>query len=538
MTEKNKISLELTEAKEFAELATTIAEDAKIKAEQATRIAEDAVKAKQQFLSSMSHEIRTPLNGIIGFTKILLRDGVTDIQRKQLEAVKTSSDILLVLINDILDLAKIEAGQMNIERIGLNLSDLIKTVLGTFELRFEEKELKIGKRYDNKIPQILLGDPVRISQILLNLISNAFKFTPNRGQISINVNLMNQDEDRAMVEFVLTDTGVGIPADKLSIIFEPFIQSSSDTARRFGGTGLGLSIVKRLVTLMHGTISIASALDKGTTVTFVLPLRKTTATEISREKDTVLLVDDLKELGKLKILLVEDIPVNQFLALTILDDYGFVVDTAENGRMAIELIEKNDYDIILMDLMMPEMGGFEATQFIRAMPSLKARVPIIALTADVNKSDVDRCIIVGMNDYVSKPFNSTDLINKIVRLLKKDKSTIVQRICNLDYLRNQSPNKPEFVKKMIHLLLKHLPISMVEMNEFLKSESWQELGEIAHKLRPSLTLIGMPEEIVTATLKIEEYSFAKSNLHLIPALVLEVNEALQQGLVELAGEVS
>ncbi len=533
VTDKNRIAAELTEAKEFAELATGIAEEAKRKAESATIIAEDAVKAKQQFLSSMSHEIRTPLNGIIGFTKILLRDVLTDTQRKQLEAVKTSSDILLVLINDILDLAKIEAGQMNIEKIGLKLSDLINTVLGTFELRFEEKELRIRKRYDDKIPQILLGDPVRISQILLNLLSNSFKFTPNRGQISINVNLLNQDEENASVEFVFTDTGIGISPEKLSIIFEPFIQSSSDTARRYGGTGLGLSIVKRLVTLMDGTISVASKLDEGTTVTFVLPLKKTTATEISREKDTILLAQDLKDLGQLNILLVEDIPVNQFLALTILDDFGFKVDTAENGKIAIEMLEKNDYDIILMDLMMPEMGGFEATQYIRTkMHSSKSNIPIIALTADVNKSDVDKCHKVGMNDYVSKPFNPTDLMNKIIRLLKK-----TEKICNLDHLKAQSPKKPEFVSKMIQLLLKQIPVSIEEMHACLKSESWQGLGEAAHKLRPSIVMIGMDKELVKMTLQIEEYAFAKKNLDLIPKLVQKLRTALERAFIELEEEL-
>jgi signal transduction histidine kinase/ActR/RegA family two-component response regulator len=389
-------------------------QDAKEKAEQSQ-------KAKEQFLASMSHEIRTPLNGIIGFTKILLRNKVSDEQKPQLEAIKASSDILLVLINDILDLSKIEAGKMNIETTELKLSELINTVLGTFELRLQEKELKISKYYDDQIPKILVGDPVRISQILLNLLSNAVKFTSNGGVISITVNLLSQYDEYSNIELVIADTGIGIPEDKLDTIFEPFVQSSKDTARKYGGTGLGLSIVKRLVNLMGGTIAVKSEITKGSAFSIFLPLRNTTAIEIDNEIETKGSTEELKRLGKLKILLAEDIPINQYLAQTILHDFGFESDTAENGKIAIELLEKNEYDIILMDLMMPEMNGFETTEYIRTkMQPPKSRIPIIALTADVTKADVDKCSEVGMNGYVSKPINETDLLDKIARLVKKN----------------------------------------------------------------------------------------------------------------------
>jgi PAS domain S-box-containing protein len=401
VTEQKRIATELTEAKDLAE---------------------KLAGAKDQFLASMSHEIRTPLNGIIGFTKILLRNEVTDIQKHQLDAIKTSSDILLVLINDILDLAKIEAGKMNIETTELKLSELVNSVLGTFELRFQEKELKINKQYDDHIPKILIGDPVRINQILLNLLSNSVKFTGNGGQISINVNLLKEDDVTSNIELIISDTGIGISPEKLEVIFQPFMQSSNDTARKYGGTGLGLSIVKQLVDLMGGTISVQSKLNKGSAFTITIPLKKTIATEISNDTETKVQSDDLKQLGKLKILLAEDIPINQFLAQIILHDFGFETDTAENGKIAIELLEKNNYDIILMDLMMPEMNGFEATQHIRnKMKSPKSTIPIIALTADVTKADVDKCSEVGMNEYVSKPINETDLLNKIARLVKRKK---------------------------------------------------------------------------------------------------------------------
>jgi signal transduction histidine kinase/ActR/RegA family two-component response regulator len=390
-------------------------QDAKEKAEQSQ-------KAKEQFLASMSHEIRTPLNGIIGFTKILLRNEMSEKQKPQLEAIKASSDILLVLINDILDLAKIEAGKMNIETAELKLPELVNSVLGSFELRFLEKELKINTHVDDRIPKILIGDPVRINQILLNLISNSVKFTSDGGQISIQVNLLEEDEEKTNIELIVSDTGIGIPQEKLETIFQPFMQSSSDTARKYGGTGLGLSIIQRLVDLMGGTVSVKSKMNEGSTFTITLPLTKTKAKEISKKIEINNHIDDLKSIGKLKILLAEDIPINQFLAKTILHDFGFESDVAENGKIATQLLEKNHYDIILMDLMMPEMNGFEATQFIRTkMQPPKSTIPIIALTADVTKADVDRCAEVGMDEYVSKPINETDLLNKIVLLIKKNK---------------------------------------------------------------------------------------------------------------------
>jgi CheY-like chemotaxis protein len=375
----------------------------------------------------MSHEIRTPLNGIIGFTKLLLNDGLNEKQRKQMDAVKTSGDILLVIINDILDLAKIEAGKMDIEETELKLAELINTTLDSFELRFREKELTINQHYDKRISKILLGDPVRISQLLVNLLGNAVKFTPKGGQIGINVNLVeqsafpvNSEEETENIEFVISDTGIGIPAENLETIFESFTQSSNDTARKYGGTGLGLSIVKQIADLMGGIVAVKSQLNQGSVFTIILPLKKTTATKIKGKKEAVLLADELKQLPHLKILLAEDNVINQFLAQTILHKFGFDVDTAENGKIAIELLEKNHYDIILMDLMMPEMGGFEATKYIRNnMKPPKSTIPIIALTADVYKTTEDKYSEVGINDSVSKPFDVVDLIDKIVRLTQK-----------------------------------------------------------------------------------------------------------------------
>jgi len=382
----------------------------------------EAGKARQEFFAALSHEIRTPLNGIIGFTNVLLKEELTLNQKKYLESIKQSGDILQVLINDILDFLKIESDKINIEIIELKLAELINSVLGSFEIRLKEKELVLNKSYDEQIPFILSGDPVRISQILFNLIGNSIKFTPNGGQINVSIGLQLYDEEKANIEIIVSDTGIGVPPEKLESIFEPFVQSSSDTTRNYGGTGLGLSIVKRLVNMMDGTISVKSKLKEGTTFTIILPLKKTTATEISKKVESTISADEPKRIGKLKVLLAEDSKLNQLLVKIILDGFGFETDIADNGKIVIQLLAENNYDIILMDLQMPEMDGYQTTQYIRSeMKSTKSTIPIIALTANISEIDMDKCKTIGMDDYISKPFNEVDLLNKISGLVKKFK---------------------------------------------------------------------------------------------------------------------
>ena len=234
---------------------------------------------KDQFMSNMSHEIRTPLSIILGFTKILLRTDITESQKRQLKAIKTSGDTLLVVINDILDLSKIEAGKMVLEETEIEVPHIIESVLNTFELRLKEKEIRLHTQYDNRIPKWLLGDPVRINQIVLNLIDNAIKFTSDGGAIDVKVNLLKEDHKKTILEIKVTDTGIGIAPDQLKNIFDPFTQSMSNTTRKYGGSGLGLNIVKQLIDLMDGTISVKSKLSVGSVFTFTLSLKKVPITE-------------------------------------------------------------------------------------------------------------------------------------------------------------------------------------------------------------------------------------------------------------------
>lgn len=387
----------------------------------AKETAENLAKVKDEFMSSMSHEVRTPLNGIIGFTEILLKsNNLEPNQLKQLEAIKTSGDILLVIINDILDIAKIESGKMSIEQNPLKLKELTELIVDTFAVKINEKQLNFSINIDSKTPSIVAGDSVRLSQIFFNFISNAIKFTPKNGNINLNIKPISINDKLANIEFSINDTGIGIPEEKLNSVFEPFVQTSNDTARKYGGTGLGLTIVKKLVELMKGNIRVESTLGVGTTFTIVLPMiiLDEPSESYSNQKTNNDIPSIKLENKKLKILLAEDNLINQFLAKTILAKLNHDVVTVENGAMALEEVQKNKYDLILMDLMMPEMDGYEATQKIRNLSDIKlSKIPIIAFTADVTNSVISKCTEVGMNGYLSKPIDSNLLnttINKII----------------------------------------------------------------------------------------------------------------------------
>jgi PAS domain S-box-containing protein len=402
ITEQLRIEKELIRAKEVAELATEIADTAKITAEKLRNIAEDAVKAKQLFLSNMSHEIRTPMNAIIGFTKVMMKTNLTANQKVYLSAIKVSGDSLIVLINDILDLAKVDAGKMTFESVPFKLDNSTSAMLNLFEIKILEKNILLIKNYDPKIPKVLLGDPVRLHQIIINLLSNAIKFT-HEGSITFEVKMIFENDVKVTIEFSIADTGIGVSEEKLVTIFEKFQQASSNTARLFGGTGLGLAIVKQLVEQQGGAVYITRQLGVGTTLSFTLDFLKTDA-NAEEERLIELSVSDQV---KIKVLVVEDIELNQLLMKTLLEDFGFEQDVASNGRIAIEMMQMNTYDIILMDLQMPEMNGFETTDNIRNV--MHSKIPIIALTADVTTVDVARCEAVGMNDYLAKPVNEDQL---------------------------------------------------------------------------------------------------------------------------------
>jgi PAS domain S-box-containing protein len=401
------IMMDITKQK----LIDKLLEESKSKAEIAKEIAENAVIAKQQFLSNMSHEIRTPMNAIIGFTKVLNKTDLTEKQREYVRAVKSSGDTLIVLINDILDLAKVDAGKMVFVKAPFKIADSIATILNLFEIKIQESNLELVKEYDYNIPQIVLGDAIRLHQILINLLSNAIKFTA-KGKIVVSVNLLSEDEEKVTIEIKVTDTGIGIAQNKMATIFENFEQAQNNISSLYGGTGLGLAIVKQLVEKQGGTISVISKVDEGSTFSFILSFEKTTAS-IVLENETRHYETEIKPL---RVLVVEDVKLNQLLMKIILEDFKFHYDIADNGQIAIEKLKVNSYDIILMDLQMPVMNGFEATEYIRN--KMNSQIPIIALTADVTTVDLEKCKAVGMSDYASKPLDENMLYSKILNLVK------------------------------------------------------------------------------------------------------------------------
>jgi len=537
ITDHKRVEKELKEAKVNAESATQIAVVAQSKAESATHIAEEAVRSKQQFLSNMSHEIRTPMNAIIGFTKVLLKSELDTKQREYLNAIKMSGDALTVLINDILDLAKVDAGKMIFEQIPFKMDASISAMIHLFETKIQEKNLLLIKEYDNKIPKVLIGDPVRLHQIILNLLSNAVKFTSN-GKITMSVKLISEDEEKVIIEFSVTDTGIGIPEDRLGHIFENFQQASSETARLYGGTGLGLAISKQLVESQGGSISVKSKLEEGSMFRFVLPFQKTDA-EVELEKVMNILNTRVQNI---KVLVVEDIALNQLLMKTLLDDFGFKLEIADNGKTAIEKLQNNSYDIILMDLHMPEMSGFEATEYIRNI--MNSQIPIIALTADVTTADLKRCTAVGMNDYISKPLDENLLYGKILKLLNrvnlsKDSQMppVKPRITNLTYLNQRTKANPELMTEMIGLYLKQTLPLISKLKQSMNNNDWNSVYEAAHKLIPSFSIMGINKDFEETARKIQEYSNTKKQLKEVPEMVLQLETVCSKACEELEEEL-
>ncbi len=538
ITDHKRVEKELKEAKVNAESATQIAVVAQSKAESATHIAEEAVRSKQQFLSNMSHEIRTPMNAIIGFTKVLLKSELDTKQREYLNAIKMSGDALTVLINDILDLAKVDAGKMIFEQIPFKMDASISAMIHLFETKIQEKNLLLIKEYDNKIPKVLIGDPVRLHQIILNLLSNAVKFT-SKGKVTMSVKLISEDEEKVIIEFSVTDTGIGIPEDRLGHIFENFQQASSETARLYGGTGLGLAISKQLVESQGGSITVKSKMEEGSMFRFVLPFQKTDA-EVELEKVMNILNTRVQNI---KVLVVEDIALNQLLMKTLLDDFGFKLDIADNGKTAIEKLQNNSYDIILMDLHMPEMNGFEATEYIRN--KMNSQIPIIALTADVTTADLRRCTAVGMNDYISKPLDEQLLYGKILKLLKivdlsKDSQMppVKTRITNLTYLNQRTKANPELMTEMIGLYLKQTLPLISKLKQSMNNNDWNSVYEAAHKLIPSFSIMGINKDFEETARKIQEYSNTKKQLKEVPEMVLQLETVCSKACEELEEELN
>lgn len=398
--------------------------------ERARQHAEDMSRLKTEFLSNMSHEIRTPLNGIVGSASLLKKTKISKDQEKYLDVIVGSGDTLLSLISDVLDISKIEAGDVKINPEPLSIKRLIADLISSFSPKAQSKNIELKIEYNGNIPDLVLADPVRLKQIMFNLIGNSMKFVVE-GEVIVRVEETATQNDQAVLKISVEDTGIGIPEDKLDIIFDVFAQADASTTKKYGGTGLGLAITQRLVDLMEGTIGVNSEVGKGTTFWFeiTVPILK---------KDNL---DDIKlqkhHSGKdgqpgeaidfqlnASILLVENEMVNQMVAIDMLETMGCTVDLAENGQEALDMLEAKDnkYDVVLMDCMMPVMDGYEATQEIREREKSKDKHQIIiAMTANVMADERDKCLKAGMDDYLAKPVKEENLYAKLKEYIKGSK---------------------------------------------------------------------------------------------------------------------
>jgi CheY-like chemotaxis protein len=411
-------------------------------------------------------------------------------------------------------------------------------MLHLFETKIQEKNLKLAIEYDSNIPAVIVGDPIRLHQIILNLVSNAVKFTI-KGKITVSVRLIDENLENVTIEFAVTDTGIGIPEDKIATIFDNFQQAASGTSRIYGGTGLGLAIVKQLVEPQGGSINVTSKVDEGTTFSFRLSFQKTTA---DAEVETEII--EVEKLNKnINVLVVEDIALNQLLMKTLLDDFGFERDIAENGKVAIEKLEKNSYDVILMDLQMPEMNGFEATEYIRN--TMNSEIPIIALTADVTTVDLAKCKSVGMNDYIAKPVDERLLYSKILNIVRKSSSKKVKEVkennvvktkkfTDLAYLESRTKSNPKLMMEMIDAYLQQTPSIVAAMTESLHNKDWELLRASAHKMVPAFSIMGISTEFEEMAKKIQSYTAdAENQKEEIADLVMQLSNACNQACAEL-----
>jgi signal transduction histidine kinase len=376
----------------------------------AKEVAEDAAKAKQQFLSTMSHEIRTPLNAIINTAGLLRDEDPRPDQLDNIEILHFSASNLLRLINDILDYSKIDSGKFEFETIDFELRKLLNGIYQSFEYEAKRKGLDLNIEVGGSVPKVIKGDSVRLSQILFNLVGNALKFT-HSGHVKVKVDLSKELRGIAELRIQVTDTGIGIPEDKQQYIFESFTQASSSTTRKYGGTGLGLAITRKLVELQGGYLNLSSKEGEGSTFEIMMKFQSSDKHQI---EDEMLVQRTFRSLKGLRVLVVEDNVINQKIVMKFLTKWDVATDVADNGKIAVDKVKQNRYDVVLMDLHMPEMNGYDATRIIREQDDDYFRkVPIIALTASAMLEDRERIYQFGMSGFIIKPFNPTELYWKI-----------------------------------------------------------------------------------------------------------------------------
>jgi signal transduction histidine kinase/ActR/RegA family two-component response regulator len=478
-----------------------------VQAEQALKaamlLAEESSRVKETFLANMSHEIRTPMNAILGMSQLLAKTPLSPDQLTYQQAIATSADNLLVIINDVLDLSKLEMGKLALETIGFAPAELLAQIEQTLHFKAAEKGLSLVMELGKQVPPVVLGDPYRIRQVLLNLAGNALKFT-DKGRVSISCTILaanfNGPSGEVSLEFKVTDTGIGIEPEHLETIFQEFSQADSSVSRKFGGTGLGLSICRNLVQLMGSEIKLASQKNKGTTTCFTLRLPIGAAHDLPQPEHPTAEAEELRQhLRGKQVLLVEDNLFNRQIAKSFLSQAGVQVTEAEHGGRAVELLRHQNFDLILMDVQMPVMNGYAATSVLRQQ--LAITTPIIALTANAINGEREKCLAAGMNGYLAKPFQEAQLLQVLSDWLLPDgvaglpyltraapaaPTANASGLYSIDDLLKAGQGDPEFVVFMLRTFIESCQEALLELHQGLRDANLGLLKDTAHTLKPSL----------------------------------------------------
>lgn len=484
--------------------------------------AEKAANIKEEFLSNMSHEIRTPVNSIIGFTNLLQRTTMQKEQEQFVHLIKSASEILLNIINDILDISKIEAGMLQFDKKPFELRELCYSIEMLFYHLITNKIISYETNIDEEVPDILIGDKERLSQILSNIIGNAIKFTDN-GSVSFHLSLIEKKGSSIRLRFVVKDTGIGIAPEKLETIFGRFEQGQKITSRNYGGTGLGLSIVKNLVTMQGGTVVAKSKPGSGAEFVIEMPFLYSDTpllnTDTSGTAKNIIPSNESKKLTDRLILAVEDNPMNQMLLSYIFQQWNMQYHFAGNGENAIKLLKQNNYDLALIDIQMPVMDGYTLTEKIRN--HLKMEIPIIAMSAKVLPGEREKCIKMGMNDYIPKPLNEFDLHEIIIRNLRQATTKSLVNIPN-HYQYIDTPrlikvyhNNVEFIKKLLQQFLDQYPLELHKLKEMAAAGNYQETNRMSHLMRTTVSLLNRESPLLKPLEAIEDCDDSVSGWEMI-----------------------
>lgn len=533
--------------KQTQKLEKTVAERTQQYKEQKEQ-AEKSEQFRQQFLANMSHEIRTPINAVTGFTHLLLEKDPKPEQLRYLQAISKSSDMLLHIVNDVLDLSKIEAGKLNIESIDMQPASIVEQIKETVLNAASEKGLSLITKIHDNLPETVSGDPFRVSQVLLNLCSNAIKFT-EAGQIKIEAKKITDENNKHYICFSVTDTGIGIPPEKMDILFKHFSQVNNSDTRKYGGTGLGLSISKNLAVLMGGDISVNSLEGEGSVFSFTIPLVQANNNSKSKSTSKTERKTDGSILNGLRVLLADDNEYNRILVMETLNLKAVLhFDIATTGKEALALLKQNEYDIILMDVQMPEMSGLEATKILRKeFPAPKNKIPVIAFTAGIHRTELEMCIEAGMDAYITKPFKPAELINLIARLTGRTSNTPItiaklnaenpgvinqtaDAVTDLTYLRNFCEHDEARVQQYIKLYLQSMPSFIEKVTVAIQSGSTETIAHLLHSYKPKWVMMGM-SNAGSLTKKIENTANDKK-ADLFELVKLLLSEA-KQSVLEL-----